>query len=377
MGRHLVLVGGGHAHLTTLLGIDRFVSRGHRVTVVSPSPYHYYSGMGPGMLAGTYNPSEIRFNIRKMTEERGASFIEDEAVAVDPVGRTVLLGSGAAIPYDVASFAVGSGVPTPPGMRDRKAIFPVKPIVNLYHARHFLLREIEQRPLDLVVIGGGPAGVEIAANLSQLLRDRVHRAGITLVERERILDGASERVRSLARQSLAAKHIRVREGARGTVAEGGGVLLTDGTRLACDVAFLSTGVRPPSLFRDASLPVANDGSLLVNRYLQNVAHPELFGGGDCISLENHSLAKVGVHAVRQNPVLFHNLQAALEGNELRAFNPARTYLLILNMGDGRGILWRKRIAFDGRIPFLLKDWIDRRFMSRFQVSRERDEPGAD
>jgi NADH dehydrogenase FAD-containing subunit len=56
MGNHLVLVGGGHAHLTVLLHLSDYVQGGHRVTLVGPSPYHYYSGMGPGMLSGIYPP---------------------------------------------------------------------------------------------------------------------------------------------------------------------------------------------------------------------------------------------------------------------------------------------------------------------------------
>jgi hypothetical protein len=54
MGKHLVIVGAGHAHLTVLKNLKKFKEAGHRVTVVSSSPMHYYSGMGPGMLSGIY-----------------------------------------------------------------------------------------------------------------------------------------------------------------------------------------------------------------------------------------------------------------------------------------------------------------------------------
>jgi len=59
------------------------------------------------------------------------------------------------------------------------------------------------------------------------------------------------------------------------------------------VAFIATGVRPASLFRDSGLATGEEGGILVNSYLQSVAYPEIFGGGDCISLEGHPLAKVG------------------------------------------------------------------------------------
>ena len=65
MGKHLVIVGAGHAHLTVLKNLEQFKQSGHRVTVVSESALHYYSGMGPGMLSGIYRPEEIRFNVKK------------------------------------------------------------------------------------------------------------------------------------------------------------------------------------------------------------------------------------------------------------------------------------------------------------------------
>lgn len=56
MGRHLVLAGGGHAHLLSLANLRHFTEQGHRVPVIAPSETHWYSGMGPGLLGGLYTP---------------------------------------------------------------------------------------------------------------------------------------------------------------------------------------------------------------------------------------------------------------------------------------------------------------------------------
>ena len=84
MAKKLVLIGGGHAHLVTLAHIDTFISRGHEVTVIAPSEYHYYSGMGPGMMGMTYSPDDTRFATRKVVEDKGGTFILDTAVRIDP-----------------------------------------------------------------------------------------------------------------------------------------------------------------------------------------------------------------------------------------------------------------------------------------------------
>jgi hypothetical protein len=49
---------------------------------------------------------------------------------------------------------------------------------------------------------------------------------------------------------------------------------------------------------------------------------------------------------------------------MTAFKPGGAFLLILNLGNGKGLFWRK---------VLLKDLIDRRFMRKFQLSGELEE----
>ena len=143
--------------------------------------------------------------------------------------------------------------------------------------------------------------------------------------------------------------------------------------LTFDVAFMALGVQPSRIFRDSGIPTGEDGGLLVNSFLQSVSYPEMFGGGDCVSFSDRPLAKVGVYAVRQNPILYHNLLAALEGRDMKAFIPQKDYMLIFNMGNGRGILWKRNFLYKGRLAFFLNDYIDRKFMKKFQVAGEADE----
>lgn len=373
MGKHLVLAGGGHAHMTVMLRLDEYVERGHRVTLVSPSSYHYYSGMGPGLLGGTYRPQQIRFHVRRMVEKRGATFVEDRVVRVEPDRRRLLLASGEALDYDVASFNTGSGVPLAAIGGGGTDVVPVKPIHNLLAARRTILERLRSGSPELIVVGGGPAGVEMAGNLWRLVDEAGGDAGIVLLAGSRLLRRFPDKVRDLALASLENRGVKVIEGSRAVRVSGRRVELSDGGVLPYDMAFIAIGVEPSALFRDSDLPVGGDGGLLVNDRLQSTAWPDLFGGGDCISLKGHPLDKVGVYAVRQNPILYHNLLAALEGRELIPFQPQSHYLLILNLGNRRGILARKHLAWEGHAAFLLKDWIDRRFMSKFQVSGELTE----
>jgi NADH dehydrogenase FAD-containing subunit len=377
MPKHLVFVGGGHAHLTALTCLRDTVRAGHRVTVIGPSPYHYYSGMGPGLLSGIYRPAEARFHVKKMAEDRGATFIEDRVVLVDPGRRTLALGSGAEVRYDAVSFNTGSEVPMDLLDSTGADVFPVKPIENLLAARRKIREAGLGKRFRVIVVGGGSAAVEIAANLGHLGRDTGKIGGITLVSRSAVLGEFPEKARAQARGALARWGVETIEGIAVESIDNGGVRLEDGANLEGDMAFVAIGIRPSSLFRDSRLPTGKDGGLLVNDSLQCVDHPELFGGGDCVSLEGSPLARVGVYAVRQNRPLHRNLSAFLEGRPLQRFDPGGDYLLILNLGDRMGLFRRKGIVWSGRLAFHLKDYLDTRFMRKFQVSGELRESRED
>jgi len=150
------------------------------------------------------------------------------------------------------------------------------------------------------------------------------------------------------------------------VGAAGEARLADGTTLACDRAVLATGIEPPGLFRTSGLPVGPDGGLTVDATLRCPDHPEIFGAGDCIHFAPRPLARVGVYAVRQGPVIYRNLLAALAGEPGTPFHPQSKFLLIFNLGDGRGIACRGGGCLDGRLAFRFKDWLDRRFVARYQ-----------
>ncbi|NLV24879.1 MAG: FAD-dependent oxidoreductase [Deltaproteobacteria bacterium] len=373
MGKHLVLVGGGHAHMTVMAKLGDYIHKGHRVTLINPSPYHYYSGMGPGALSRTYRPQDIRFHVGKMVQDRGAHFIQDKVVRVDGEGCTLHLASEALVNYDVVSFNSGSGIALGRGEDDDR-IIPVKPIINLLKGQKRILQESARHPLKLLVLGGGPAGVEIAGNLWALRENIGKKGDITLVAGSRLLKNMPSRVRELAYAILRRRGIEILEGVHASKVSDGEALLSDGHRVGFDFAFAATGVTPSPLFKDSGLPTGPDGGLLVNSFLQSPAYPEMFGGGDCIHFQDRPLAKVGVYAVRENPILYQNLFNALENLPLTPFHPQKDYLLILNMGGGTGIFGRGKLAFGGRIAFWIKDRIDRAFMEEFQLSGEKNEP---
>ncbi|MGA6924582.1 MAG: FAD-dependent oxidoreductase [Desulfosarcina sp.] len=367
MRKRLVLIGGGHAHMLTLSRLETIVEKGVHVTVIGPSDYHYYSGMGPGMLAGTYQPEEIRFATRQVVEKQGGTFVSGKAVGIDPVKKVISLQNGDILSYDVLSCNAGSHVPKPAIEDDPSDIFTVKPIERLMEAKARLVDRFGRDPLDVVIVGGGPSAAEVAGNIWQLATTAGgHMPRITICAGKTFMSRFPAAVRHRIIDTLSQRGIAIESGYVQSVSAGG-VMMDDGKTLPSDFVFLALGVKPSEIFADSGIPTGPDGGLLVNRFLQSPPHPDIFGGGDCIYFQDQPLDKVGVYAVRQNPVLFHNLMARLDGSDLKPFVPGGDYLLIFNLGGGVGVLKKGWLTFGGRLAFVIKDYIDRKFMKEFQA----------
>jgi NADH dehydrogenase FAD-containing subunit len=180
--------------------------------VIGPGPLHYYSGMGPGMLSGIYRPEEIRFNVKEMAVARGAEFIEDVVVRVDPSKKELHLQRSEPVAYDIVSFNTGSGVSIDGRIAGHEAVVPVKPIEKLLDARIRIIAALKQKKLSMVVAGGGPAGLEIASNLRRLVADAGGAAEIALVAGERLLAEFDPAVRGRALRGLSRLGISLIEG---------------------------------------------------------------------------------------------------------------------------------------------------------------------
>jgi NADH dehydrogenase FAD-containing subunit len=364
--KRLVLVGGGHAHLYSLKHADQLKDSGAEVILISLDRFHYYSGMGPGMLSRIYQPDEVRFAIQALVESRGGIFKKGRVTSVDGKNHALILESGERLTYDIVSFNVGSHVPMNliPGAEGEA--FAVKPIENLERVRESILEKIKKGKPRILLIGGGPAGVELAGNIWRLTQTHSAQARITLANSaDRLLPTVDEKAGHLAEKSLSRRGIEVVSNFMATSMAQGIVRSQSGEELSYDVVILTIGIIPPRLFIDSNLETSKDGALLVNDHLQAISYPEVFGGGDCIAIEGKPLNRVGVYAVREAPILFRNLMASLEGTNLITFKPQKRYLLIFNLGDDTGIFVRGGLVWMGKLAFTIKNHIDKGFMSKF------------
>jgi selenide, water dikinase len=367
---HIVLVGGGHSHVEVLREWARQPAPGACLTVVADNTRAVYSGMVPGFVGGQYRLAEIEIDVERLARKAGAAWLNARAAGLDTAARRLRVHGAPPLLYDTVSFDVGSTVSglDRPGIKEHA--LPTRPIGDFARTVDALIgRARSRRELRLVIVGAGAGGVELAfAFRARFSRPGAGGATVVLLESgPRVLPGYSRSAARRIEGHARARGIEIRCGSAVAEAEAERLTLESGEVMACDALVWVAGSASLPLFEGSGLERDGRGFVTVRETLQAVGHDEIFASGDCASLlSDPGLAKAGVYAVRQGPVLAHNLKARAGGRALRPYRPQRDFLSLLNLGDGRAVATKWGVSAEGAWAWWLKDAIDRRFVRRYQ-----------
>ncbi len=356
--RDLVLIGGGHTHALVLRMWAMRPVLGVRLTIVNPGPSAAYSGMLPGLVAGHYTRGDLNIDLVRLARHADARLILGAVGSIDRNARHVTV-QDRTIPYDILSVDIGisSEMPALPGFADFAV--PAKPLGAFADRWTAFLRNLPTDP-HVTVIGAGVAGTELALAAAHCLGPV---ASVTLIEAAEPLAAVGKKTRAALLRHLSAAHISVLTSMTVTGISATDVTLSDGRTLRSDLTIGTAGTRPQSWLTGTGLRL-DDGYLAVGPALQT-SDPAIFAAGDVANMTGTPRPKAGVFAVRQAPVLFHNLAVALTAKgSLRPYRPQRDYLKLISTGSKNAVADKWGLPLDGALLWHWKDRIDRRFMDR-------------
>jgi len=371
--RNIVLLGIGHTNAHVLRQWVNDPIEGCALTCVSKFPTATYSGMLPGTLGCQFREDQMRIDLPALCERAGARLLLADTNGLDLPAGTLHFADHDPVAFDALSIGVGS---MPAGWErhaDVASLVPIKPMQNFLDRLQKRLESVSNRgsgSRKVAVVGGGVASVEIALCLEQLCQQQPIRGGLSIeifTRNESVAAGMKPRSVRRSERLLEARGIRIRP--RQTVTEVGDdfIATADGSRYETDVVIWATGAAAPPVLGKLQLQTDERGFIATSQTLQSLSDPRLFAVGDAGTVLTAPAPKAGVYAVRQSPVLWHNLRGLLTGGALQSFDPQPNFLKLLNTGDGKALLEYGPITTHARWCWHLKTWIDKRFISEFQA----------
>ena len=368
LSKDLVLVGGGHAHALFLRKWAMYPLPGARVTLINLSPTSPYTGMLPGYVAGHYQLDELNMDLVRLAQFAGIRFVLDEVTNVDLAKQRVLRKNGPAIYFDILSLDIGITLALETVEGFAEFGISAKPMDQFAQRWNDFLGVVKENEITpkIVVLGGGVGGVELALAMKYRLQGLGSvKSSVAIVEQENdILGEVEASARKKLRKHLDSFGIEVVCNNSAARIHADRVDLSTGISLPANFVVGTAGANPFEWIQDIGLP-CDKGFITVDSYLKSPANPSIFAVGDCAAFKENPLPKAGVYAVRQAPILYHNLKASLAGKKLVPFRPQKDFLKLISTGKKNAVGLKLGISFEGSSIWSFKDFIDKKFMNKF------------
>lgn len=373
MPPRLVLVGAGHPQLFLLEGLARMPTP-PSITWVTPHRDKVFGPLVPAVLAGKMPLAAARVDLVRLADAAGARLVDATVTTVDPDARTVTLGDGATLEYDLLSIACGArpaGLDLPGVAEWARPVCSYSDIERIHQELTGLERRGSAAPPRLVVAGSGPWCADLALAMLSRLEEAGVPAAVLTLEPDLPADRPQSRTTRFLDRALDEKGVLRIFGAMVQEVNDGAIRLSNGARVAFDLLLWTQPIEPGSLARRSGLPVDGRGFLLVDPHLRSTGARNIFVSGGAAALAGDPYPPApGQPDLRHGPVLKSNLLATLAGQ-----SPPRRIIHRRDAGpaddSGRRIFPWREPTWTGILARHLGTKQARRMVQRFQdIHRE-------
>ena len=362
--QRVVILGGGFAGLSAARAFGDDVD----VTIVDRHNYQTFLPLLYQVATASLAADHVAYPIRGALRKFGTQFRMGSPISIDHKNKTVKLDSSEVLPFDHLIVAMGSatndfGIP---GVSEHA--LGMKNIHEALLIRSELMRRFEDlcrfqdsTRLSLVMVGGGPTGVEMSGALAELVRgplhsDNAHAANhidIYLVEAgPRLLPMFSEDLSERTKKDLEGLGVKVLLNAQVKEVKSRKLLLKDGTELPAEIIVWAAGVKGVEEINNLNLPVVGN-RLKTETTLQISNYPHIWAIGDCagvIGENGRPLPMVAPVAMQQGRFVAAQIKRLIKGEELQEFK-YRDKGSMATIGRHKAIVQAKGIKLRGPIAW--------------------------
>jgi NADH dehydrogenase len=334
---HVVIVGGGFGGLSAT---DELSKEGFRVTLLDRFPYNTFQPLLYQVATGGLNPGDITYALRYFAaRHEGVRFRVAEVVGIDHDQRQVICDDGDRVDFDY--LIISNGITTNhfgiPGaaeytmsMYTRADALRVRDMI--FGSLEIIAGEPEMSThgFTVVIVGGGPTGVEIAGQLAELKAETIPsiypeinpaRLHVVLVEMlDRLLAPFDPSLSKYTLQELIKRGVDIRLNTAITEIEPDRVDFKDGSSMPVDLVIWAAGVSGDPVVRNWGLPLGRGGRIEINDDVRVVGEERIFAIGDASVSVNKPLPQLAQPAIQEGRFAAKQIARLHRGLETQTFH---------------------------------------------------------
>ncbi len=341
--QRVVIIGAGFAGLKLA---RKMMGSGYQVVLIDKENYHQFQPLLYQVATSGLEPSSIAFPLRKVFQKEENFHIRiDEVISIDTDEKFLLLKNISRVNYDILILAYGADTNFFGNENVSKYAIPMKSVPEALTLRNRILGDYEralsvtdydlrQELLDIVIVGGGPTGVEIAGALADMRQFILPKDYNELDKREvdiylvdsgdKLLAAFNEKSSLHAEKDLESMSIHVLKNTRVVDYDGLNVLLSDGNKIRSRKLIWAAGITVKHFEGMPENIYSRGGRILVDEYNRVLGMDGVFAIGDCAIMSTEDKPngdpQVAQVAMQQADNLARNLKAMAKGQPLRSFS---------------------------------------------------------
>lgn len=365
--KRVLIIGGGFAGVSCARILTKKALKNVSVTLVSDNPHFEYHATLYRVLTGK-SPLESAIHLNSMLYGHKLNISRDKITSIDVKKQVAIGESGSDYQYDYLVLAAGS-VPnfydTPGLEKHAYTISTVNETLRLKRHIHALFKkccfqnkEDKNCSAHIMIVGGGPAGCEVAGELGIYARKVAQQYGtdpsfvtIDLVHsNSRLLPSMPVEVSEKVRMRLYSLGVNIFLNRRVVKEDIDDVFLKD-MKLKSKTLIWTAGVKVNTLYTSTKgLKISEKGRVQVDKYLRAEGHKNVFIAGDGADVPTSGMAEP---AIRMGEYIAETIARKTVGIKADPFEPERPWY-ITPIGPDWAAVVAGGIALYGKIGWMIK-----------------------